>query len=107
MHEGQKSFVFCVFICCLFLILPCLPGPALASKKGGAPTKDNPAPIAAPAPTINCSDCHGLDVAQRHHETPWFFQGECFRCHEGFSTEGDCSSCHAFGLQNVHHLTPD
>ncbi|SDM95741.1 Cytochrome c3 [Geoalkalibacter ferrihydriticus] len=82
------------FICCLVAALLCLPTASWASSNGGTSP-------------INCSDCHGQDVAERHHETSWFFAGECFRCHEGFDTEGDCSSCHGFGLQNVHHETPD
>ena len=52
-----------------------------------------------------CNECHGSDIAARHHATPWFTQGECTQCHVGVTATGDCSQCHDFGIQNSHHTT--
>ena len=52
-----------------------------------------------------CNECHGSDIAARHHATPWFTQGECSQCHVGVTATGDCSQCHDFGIQNSHHTT--
>ncbi len=103
----------------LFGILAfCLPANVLAwgSSSYGS-TSSSVAQTAATAGTVvsggsatqltpsDCAECHGDNVAAGHHQTVWFEQGECFRCHEGVTTSGDCSTCHTFGLQNDHHQT--
>ena len=52
----------------------------------------------------DCAQCHGSNVANKHHESTAAQQGLCNQCHVGVTTGGDCSQCHNFvPQQNQHH----
>lgn len=46
----------------------------------------------------NCRECHSGSVADRHHSTKWYSQGDCLYCHCGWPDVvppvRDCQLCH-------------
>jgi len=67
------------------------------------------APVSAATLTpSDCAQCHGANVAAKHHQSDAYVQGLCNQCHEGVTTGGGCADCHTFvPQQNAHHATPE